>query len=419
MKSFYYVYIYIMALLLYVPFQAHSLDAALSFEIQDGTLTITQGFCPVGMCPQTTARLTGTFNANIAGDTIIFSNIDVNSIPEMGFELPEVPNLDSFGTTRSATFQFDGERLVVNGSIDARAFDGPLYEYEFTALASENLGFITDGYYTARQDFRRCASPMCGGIFIKSVNQRFTRCADGMLRDECYIGTTNWNGLGFDPFYAIDDISPFTPILLQGSVISRVHNGLGDFGEFIAIEAYRPATDNQPQGVFAALINNGIVCITTPCFSIDEYILNTSRIHGISGYDLNPVGASEEDLTVADSLFSENSPLIVAGYNSRQAELYGLGVNFIANQLYLPIRPATQQCPEGYSLTHDECSTPHGCIAPSIELISVGRTTVLDPASDETAENISYSCVESCDSPAYISGPARCITASPLRESSE
>ncbi|HMJ26230.1 MAG TPA: DUF6748 domain-containing protein, partial [Pyrinomonadaceae bacterium] len=34
----------------------------------------------------------------------------------------------------------------------------------------------TSTFYTVREDMRRCASPMCGGYFVKRVNLPLTRC---------------------------------------------------------------------------------------------------------------------------------------------------------------------------------------------------------------------------------------------------
>src|ERR687898_992732 len=42
-------------------------------------------------------------------------------------------------------------------------------------------------YYTLRADLRRCASPMCGGFFVKLVNHGRTRCADGRNLTKCYV----------------------------------------------------------------------------------------------------------------------------------------------------------------------------------------------------------------------------------------
>jgi hypothetical protein len=345
MKSAKLLSIYLIVFIFFIPFFAHSEDiqsTVQSFEIQHGIVTMTPGFCIPDSCIPTPARLTGRFSAEIKGDSITFSNANLRSSPETGFNLPETPNEESSGAIHSATFSFDGVSLVVKGVIDSRAFDGPLYEYEFTAQASDALGFDAKGYYTAREDFRRCISPICGGVFVKAVNRRFTKCADGRRRDECYVAKVNWEELGFDPFTTNEGIYPSTPILLKGKLIPRNYEGFGNLGEIVVTDAYKPATNNLPDGIFAALENNGIVCITSPCFSVDEYVLNRRKIRVISGFDLNPVGASEEDLATAYSLFSNNSPMIVTGYNKRQRELHGIGISFFANQLYLPILPPAQ-----------------------------------------------------------------------------
>lgn len=356
MKSMKSLYLYLIVLLFSVTSFAYSQGTVQYFEIQKGSVTVTPGMCPVDNCIQTSAELTGTFSAEIVGDTITFSNVNVSSTPETGFVLPEVPNGDNGDSSfYSAKFDFDGTQLVVSGIIDSRAFDGPLYEYDFAAQVSEAQGFDANGFYTARQDFRKCISPICGGIFVKSVNKRLTKCADGSRQEECYVAIANWEKLGFDPFHANGDPAPYTPILLKGKLKPHI-DGFGNLGEFVATAAYRQATNNPAEGIFTALINKGIVCITTPCFSIDEYVLNTRKVDAISGFDLNPVGASDEDLSIAYSLFAKKSPLIVAGYNKKQQELHGIGISFIANQLYLPIQPIKQPCIDSYTLVNGVCT---------------------------------------------------------------
>ena len=52
----------------------------------------------------------------------------------------------------------------------------------------------TSSFYTIRRDLRRCASPMCGGYFVKLVNQSRTRCHNGRFMNECYVASIEWNG---------------------------------------------------------------------------------------------------------------------------------------------------------------------------------------------------------------------------------
>jgi hypothetical protein len=400
------IHVTILLLLFSITSFAYSQDIEQYFEIETGVVTTTPGFCPPDECGITTSELSGTFSAAIDGDVITFSNANVFSTPDVGFYLLETPNDVGFATI---TFNFDGLLLVVNGSIDTRPVDGPLYEYQFTARLSETTAFDAKGYYTARQDFRKCISPICGGLFVKSVNRRYTKCSDGSRQEECYVASLNWSKLGFDPFSVNGEIYSNTPILLKGELMPKDYNGFGNLGEFVATDAYRPATNNPPKGKFTALINNGIVCITAPCFSIDEYRLNTRRLSVISGFDLNPVGASDKDLAAADALFSNKLPLIVAGYNKQQEELGGIGVSFIANQLYLPIKPALHPCIDGYQLVNGLCTTPHGCIAPLIEMETVRGSAGFGPATGVMTENTSYRCVPSCTNPAFRPGPVRCM----------
>src|SRR5687767_15636363 len=59
-------------------------------------------------------------------------------------------------------------------------------------------------YYLLRRDVRRCASPLCGGYFVKRVNQSRTRCANGRWMRECYVGEIEWKGQReIDPGHAV------------------------------------------------------------------------------------------------------------------------------------------------------------------------------------------------------------------------
>ncbi|MGZ9272459.1 MAG: DUF6748 domain-containing protein, partial [Candidatus Binatia bacterium] len=49
-------------------------------------------------------------------------------------------------------------------------------------------------FYTVRPDLRRCASPMCGGYYVRPVNKQLVPCANGRLMAECYVGEIDWNG---------------------------------------------------------------------------------------------------------------------------------------------------------------------------------------------------------------------------------
>src|SRR3954465_11590215 len=48
-------------------------------------------------------------------------------------------------------------------------------------------------YFVIRADFRKCASPMCGGQFGKRVNFPTTTCVDGSSSPECYVASVDYS----------------------------------------------------------------------------------------------------------------------------------------------------------------------------------------------------------------------------------
>lgn len=199
------------------------------------------------------------------------------------------------------------------------------------ALAESTIedNFDSHGYYTFRQDPRRCASPRCGGIFVKAVNSKLTRCADRTKRPECYVGEID-NPQNLDIGAAG---------LLKGQIESNRARGFGNVGRFIVDAAFRPATEQDGKNTFVGVENNGIVCITTPCFTHDEYVLNTPKIRALSGLDLTAVGAADDVVAQAYQLLADGGVLLVSGVDTQVAEQTGTGVTLKANQFYLPLLP--------------------------------------------------------------------------------
>jgi hypothetical protein len=190
----------------------------------------------------------------------------------------------------------------------------------------------SSGYYTFRQDLRKCASPFCGGIFVKSVNLRYTRCADGKLRNECYIAFTN-NPRHFKLGNAA---------LLKGKISQKSFLGLGNFGVFTVQSAFRNASAKPVQGQFFSINSNGRVCITSPCFSWNQRLLNTAKSQSLSGLDLSTAGASSVLTETAYNLLANGGFLLAAGRNMQTEELAGPGITFKASQFFIPLKPGVK-----------------------------------------------------------------------------
>lgn len=188
-------------------------------------------------------------------------------------------------------------------------------EAAFDSLAT------TSSFYTFRRDLRRCASPRCGGYFVKLVNQWRTRCADNRFQAECYVSEINWsrqpqpeNELG----------------LLRGSMRMR-----GRFGVFRVTEVWQAASENAPAGRFFRVRDRGVRCIAAPCPSHHEATLNSTAHRNIAGVDLSGANASESAVTEATAAMPLAEGILVSGTHSLVTGPAGRMQMLNASQFYL------------------------------------------------------------------------------------
>jgi hypothetical protein len=138
----------------------------------------------------------------------------------------------------------------------------------------------TSTYYRVRQDFRRCMFPMCGGHWVSRVNKSTTQCSDGTWASECYVATIDWSSAGLTQ----DDVnnSGATSLVLRGTIGWLEYDGFGKFGAFKTTEAWGSTIPEDSTGSFYRVKDNGIRCITTPCFSLTADKLNTTTTRTLS-----------------------------------------------------------------------------------------------------------------------------------------
>lgn len=193
------------------------------------------------------------------------------------------------------------------------------------AVAAADSVASTSTFYTIRRDVRRCASPMCGGYFIRLVNQARMRCANGRSMPECYVATIEWNGL---PQPDKDGA------VVRGSVSTR-GDRRGRFGVLRAREVWLPASDNQPAGVFFRVRDRGIRCIAAPCETHHEAKLNASVSRNVAGVDLAAAGASESAVSEAMAAMTSIDGVLVAGDHTRVNGPAGRSQMLKGSQFYL------------------------------------------------------------------------------------
>lgn len=236
-----------------------------------------------------------------------------------------------------------GAIIVSNGffsKVSAQNISAP-ESNDSVAVSVKNQEFPQWGYYTVRRDFRKCVSPICGGYLIKQVNLKATPCVDGVFREECYVSAIDWSSLKVSPYQLVkiqnDDGSR---VILRGNIVPVTFPGFGEFGNLRVKEAFYAATNALAKGTFVGLKDNGIRCITTPCFSTNQLVLNKPKISPVSSIDLSQTGATQKQIDTATSeIFGQG--LIAVGITEVVDNLDPTkrDTKFVATQFYLRVEP--------------------------------------------------------------------------------
>ena len=201
-----------------------------------------------------------------------------------------------------------------------------------TAAPAPETRALATPFYTIRRDLRRCASPMCGGYFIKLVNQSRTRCANGRSMTECYVASIEWNGL---PEPDRDGA------IVRGSLSTR-GDRRGVYGVLSAREVWLPASENQPSGTFFRVRDRGLRCIAAPCETHHEEKLNTSVSRNVAGVDLSGASPSESAVNEALTTMTSRDGVLVSGTHEPVTGPAGRSRMLKATQFYLPAKTTSQ-----------------------------------------------------------------------------
>lgn len=196
-------------------------------------------------------------------------------------------------------------------------------------------------YFSVQPDPRLCPAPFCGGVFVSLLNHRLTPCPGGEQREACHASVVDWSRLGLSPAATAE----LEAAVLAGRGLvrgelkeSQVADEIGPVVVLTVTEGWIAASARRPKGGYFQVADNGIVCITTPCFSVRELLLNASQRRKLSSLDLSAVGASEKALQTAFDQLHTGS-ILVAGRNRTvpNAGPAGTGVELAAAQFYLRV----------------------------------------------------------------------------------
>ncbi len=194
-------------------------------------------------------------------------------------------------------------------------------------------------YFTARPDLRKCMAPLCGGYWVKRVNQPKTKCIDGSWQKECYVADLDWSSLGLSDVETADAnaAAQAAEIVLRGKLAPAAYPQF-DLASFAVEEGWRGATSNAPSGTFYRVKDSGVKCITYPCPTVQGVKLNKNAkpISNYSGLDLAPSGASQEQIDQAWQDMT-GPGLVVAATTETVTGPAGKGTGLTASQFYTRI----------------------------------------------------------------------------------
>lgn len=227
-------------------------------------------------------------------------------------------------------------RISLLAAVVASLAFTPMVSYkhsESTAVASvvpadapDNLA-STSSFYSFRRDLRKCASPRCGGFFVKLVNQTRTRCADNRFQSECYVADIDWGG----------QTEPDNDRgLLRGTIRRQ-----GEFGVLRVSEIWQAASDNKPAGMFFRVRDRGVRCIAAPCPTHHEARLNSTVSRNVAGVDLSAAGAADNLLSEANAAMTSTDGILVSGDHSPVSGPAGRSQLLKAAQFYLRVGKST------------------------------------------------------------------------------
>jgi len=170
---------------------------------------------------------------------------------------------------------------------------------------STSANLTTQDYYTATHDYRKCASPMCGGYWIKALNVKKMTCPDGTRAESCYVSSITIA----DKNTKIDLGDGET--LLHGTFEVEKFDFPGTYYQLVVDSAYAPylSSSKATFGSHNLIYNTGIVCITTPCPTTAIAKLNTKKERTLFSYDFSDDFNKEQSTEVINAIW-DNGALV-------------------------------------------------------------------------------------------------------------
>jgi hypothetical protein len=219
--------------------------------------------------------------------------------------------------------------------------DAPAFEE-----AEDDLAILADDqnqtWFTVAPDLRRCASPRCGGYWVRRVNRHFTDCPNGTRAATCYVAELDLSLAGLSPEQDAAVRRAAGHLLMRGSVQPKEFPPFGNLGVLRGEEAWIGHARISASGTFFRTRNTGIVCIAFPCPTVQIAPLNRpSPPRRIAGIELRDVIADPRD---GYAQLDAPQGLLVSGELVPVSGPAGSSFQLESTEYYLPVTPALDLC---------------------------------------------------------------------------
>lgn len=208
--------------------------------------------------------------------------------------------------------------------------------------------------YIVKQDYRKCAFPMCGGWFLTPVNQYSLTlqtedeayASAALLPNSIYVAYINYKRMGLTA-KQIEELQAAIraeQALLKGTVTATDSRSK----TLVATNAWVGANKNTAVGPYLNVTSTGIVCITTPCPYFKANVINTGYSTEFHDLSFEKSGLDDNQILQAWTAISTGG-LVLTGtrYASTGFDETGApprtGVGIAATKVFFAYPPAVKR----------------------------------------------------------------------------
>jgi len=173
-------------------------------------------------------------------------------------------------------------------------------------------------------DLRLCASPLCGGVWVRRVNHSTTGCLDGTLAARCYAARV----AGVVP--------PLAGALVRGRLEPAGLDGFPRLAALRALASWRPVAASRAwRGALFRVRDTGLRCVTTPCFSLEARALESTRRVTLSSVGLSVLASQPAELARAQVALAREGVLVAGRVTvAPKAGPAGAGRELVVTQVW-------------------------------------------------------------------------------------